>query len=126
MKRSLKIPRDNVSQSVKQLGRKTFEPEETLFTRGDMPDTVRRIKEDIDRSKDPDILERHKARWNSSVDATKQFDKDLNSMRAAMHKVRSIFMGNTEINSFLRNRSEQGNINFQHSLSKSDLLILLI
>ena len=89
MKRTLKIPRDNVSQSVKQLGRKTFEPEETIFSQRDMPDTVRRIKQEIDKSTDLDILERQKARWNSSVDATKQFDKDLNSMRAAMHKVYS-------------------------------------
>ena len=101
MKRTMKIPRDNVSQSVKQLGRKTFEPEESIFSRQDMPNTVRRIKEDIDRSKDPDILERHKARWNSSVDATKQFDKDLNSMSAAMHKV-GFFVCYIGINSFLK------------------------
>ena len=76
-----------MSQSVKQLGRKTFEPEETLFSPRDMPDSVRRIKHQIDKSKDPDILERHRARWNSSVDASKQFEKDLNNMRDAMHKV---------------------------------------
>lgn len=89
IKKSLKIPGDAVSQSVKQLGRKSFEPEETLFSRRDMPDSVRQIKAQIDKSTDPDILERHRARWNASVDASKQYDKDLNSMKASMHKIRN-------------------------------------
>ena len=65
----------------------TFEPAETIFTRRDMPPHVREIKEQTNIFVDPDILERRKPWWNASVDASKQSDKEITTLKAAMHKV---------------------------------------
>ena len=52
-----------------------------------MSPKVREIKEKVNIFVDPDILERRKAWWNASVDASKQADKEITTLKAAMHKV---------------------------------------
>ena len=52
-----------------------------------MPSSVRKIKQEIGRSVDPDILERFDKRWNGSVNLKPNTPRLDIGLKSAMHKV---------------------------------------